>query len=173
MWEPEPPGIFMVHPGLYRNCLTFYVTYGVEEWNVGMAHWKNATEGGKPCKDSEKKRVSLYQNDVLYMLLLNHKVSSYTCYCWTTKWRPIFATVEPQNYTLYLLLLNHKMNSYIWYFSTTQSMIMSEDWNHQATLARCLSRLRFIGLWRNTVWWVDAAILSETAAFIFTAALNT
>ena len=60
-------------------------------------------EGGKPRKDSEKKWVCLHQNDILYLLLLNHK------------WRPIFATVEPQNDVLYLLLLNNKMTSYICY----------------------------------------------------------
>ena len=122
------------------------------------------------------------------------KMTSYICYCWITKWRPTFATVEPQNDVLYMLMLshkmtsyatvepqnyflcmlplNHKITSYICYCRTTQTMIMSEDWNHQATWARCLSRLWRIGLWRNIVWWVDAAIPSENAAFIFTAALN-
>jgi hypothetical protein len=79
IWEPEHPGILSVRPGLYRNCLTFYITCGVEEWNVSMAHWRNATEGEKPRKGSEKKRISLHQNDVLYMLLLKHRMTSYIC----------------------------------------------------------------------------------------------
>jgi len=159
-----------------------------------MAHWKNVTKGENLVRTQRRKgfpfiKMMSYlcycwttkwhpifatvepQND-LYLRLLNHKMTSCICYCWTTKWPSIFATVESQNDVLCLLLLNHKMMSYICYCWTTQSMIMSEDWNHQATWARCLSRLWRIGLWRKIVWWVAAAIPSETAAFIFTAALN-
>jgi hypothetical protein len=64
--------------------------------------------------------------------MLNHKITPYIYYCWTTKCRPIFANVEPKNDVLYLLLLNHKMTSYICYCWITQTMIMLEDWNHQA-----------------------------------------
>jgi hypothetical protein len=85
-----------------------------------LTHWLNATEGGKPHKGSEKKKFSLHQNDVLYMLLSNHKMTSYICNCWTTKLLLIYANVEQQNDVLYSQLLNNKMTSYICYCWTTK-----------------------------------------------------
>jgi hypothetical protein len=160
MWEPQPPGILMVHPGLYRNCLIFYVTYGVEEWNVCMAHWKNASEGGNLVRTRKRKgfpfiKMTSYicycwttkwppifatvdpQSDVLYLLLLNDKMTSYICYCWMTKWPPIFATVQPQSDVLYLLLLNHKMTSYICYCWMTKWRPIFATVNHKITSYIC------------------------------------
>jgi hypothetical protein len=95
--EPEPSGILRIRPGLYRDCLTFYITEVVEECNLSMARWRNVTEGENAVRARRRTGFPFI------------KMMSYICYYWTTKWRNIFATVETQNDVLYLLLLNHKI----------------------------------------------------------------